>query len=91
MTKGMYMLTKTTLRPLHEIAQEALNSASLQGSVRIHSSCYLGALTHLTSIQECYDEESGKSLLLYALHNLQYWRGEDAKRIKAEFKAHLGK
>ena len=81
----------TTLRPLHEIAQEALGCASLKGNTRTYSEAYLRPMLSLTSVQENYFADSGESIVLYALSNLQHWRGDDAKRIKAELKSHLGK
>ena len=85
------MLTITTIRPLHEIAQEALNCESLKGNTRYYAEAYLRPMLTLTSVQENYGYDSAESVVLYALSNLQHWRGEDAKRIKAELKAHLGK
>lgn len=85
------MLTTTTTRPLHEIAQEALNCESLKGNTRTYSEAYLRPMLSLASVQENYGYDSGESIVIYALSNLQHWRGEDAKRIKAELKAHLGK
>ena len=80
-----------TLRPLHYIAREALDSASLKGNTRTYSEAYLRPMLSLTSVQENYGYDSGESIVLYALSNLQHWRGDDAKRIKAELKAHLSK
>lgn len=85
------MSTKTTLRPLYEIAREALHCASLSGQTRHQASPYLNPMLTLTSIQDDFYDDSGESVVLYALSNLQHWRGEDAKRLKAEMKAHLGK
>jgi len=85
------MLTTTTLRPLHEIARDALSCVSLKGNTRTYSEAYLRPMLSLTSIQENYGYDSAESVVLYALSNLQHWRGDDAKRIKAELKAHLGK
>jgi len=45
----------------------------------------------LNCVQDDFCDETGSSMVLYALSNLQHWRGEDAKRLKAEMKAHLGK
>lgn len=85
------MSTQTALRPLHEIAHEALNSDSLKGSTRIYAEAYLKPMLNLTSVHDNYLYDSGESVVLYALSNLQHWRGDTAKRIKAELKAHLGK
>jgi hypothetical protein len=85
------MSTQTQLRPLYEIAQDALASDSLKGNTRIYAEAYLKPMLSLSSVQENYMYDSGESIVIYALANLQHWRGDTAKRIKAELKAHLGK
>jgi hypothetical protein len=44
----------------------------------------------LTNITDNYGQDSGKSMVLYFLANATTWRGEDAKRIKAELKKLAG-
>ncbi len=51
---------------------------------------YLDAMAQLGGINENYYEDSGKSVVLYFLANAGSWRGEDAKRIKAELKKMAG-
>jgi hypothetical protein len=41
----------------------------------------------LSSINDAYYNESGATVVRYFLSNASTWRGEDAKRIKAELKA----
>ena len=41
----------------------------------------------LDSINDNYMFDSGRSIVLYFLGNAQTWKGETAKRIKAELKA----
>ena len=48
---------------------------------------YLDAMATLDSVNDSYYCDSGKSIVLYFLANAGTWRGEDAKRIKAELKA----
>lgn len=48
---------------------------------------YLKAMHQLNSIQDQYMNDSGKSIVLYFLSNAANWRGEDARRIKAELKS----
>lgn len=48
---------------------------------------YLDAMHSLTSIQDNYGLDSAKSVVLYFLSNASSFRGEEAKRIKAELKA----
>ncbi len=48
---------------------------------------YLDAMSTLDSIDDDYGLDSGKSIVLYFLANASTWRGETARRIKAELKA----
>jgi hypothetical protein len=50
---------------------------------------YLDAMMHLDSIDGDYGCDSAKSIVLYFLSNAKTWRGEVAKRIKAELKGML--
>lgn len=73
-------------RPLHVIAQEI--SADWKrpyfGAVP-----YLSAMSELDSVEGMYYEDSAASIVRYFLANAGTWRGEDARRIKAELKAML--
>lgn len=51
---------------------------------------YLGAMLRLGSIHDTYGEDSAKSIVLYFLSNATTFRGEDARRLKAELKALAG-
>ena len=51
---------------------------------------YLEAMSQLESINDKFYEDSAKSVVLYFLANANTWRGEDAKRIKAELKKMAG-
>lgn len=48
---------------------------------------YLDAMLQLESINDKYICDSAKSIVLYFLSNASTWRGETAKRVKAELKA----
>ena len=48
---------------------------------------YLQAMSCLNSIDDNYGFDSAKSIVIYFLANAGTWRGETAKRIKAELKA----
>ena len=50
---------------------------------------YLQAMATLSSIDQPYHYDSGDSIVRYFLANAATWRGEAAKRIKAELKAML--
>lgn len=45
---------------------------------------YVDAMATLRSVDEMYYEESGRSIVRYFLANAETWRGETARRIKAE-------
>ena len=51
---------------------------------------YLGAMFSLDKITDPYGADSGKSIVLYFLSNATTWRGETAKRVKAELKKLAG-
>lgn len=77
------------MRPLREIARDAIRDDSLKGSARAYATPYLAALTHVDSASDRYLFEDGRTQILYALSNLNSWGGESARAIKAELKAHL--
>jgi hypothetical protein len=50
---------------------------------------YLEAMHSLNSIDDNYYYDSGKSVVRYFLANAGTWRGDTARRVKAELKAML--
>ena len=48
---------------------------------------YIDAMSSLDSIDDMYYFDDARSIVLYFLANAGTWRGETAKRIKAELKA----
>ena len=50
---------------------------------------YLDAMRALNTINDRYYADDARSVVLYFLSNASTWRGEDAKRIKAELKEML--
>lgn len=50
---------------------------------------YLNAMTELFSIDQSYGYESAGSVVRYFLANAGSWRGETARRVKAELKGML--
>lgn len=74
------------MRTLSEISKEIRNDWRKP---------YFGAVPYLQAMQ-CMDRpsdnfgaDSGREIVLYFLSNATTWRGEAAKRIKAELKAAL--
>lgn len=51
---------------------------------------YLDAMGSLNSIEDNFYEDSGQSVVLYFLANAGSWRGETARRVKAELKRMAG-
>lgn len=47
---------------------------------------YVIAMRSLHSLDDMYGADSAKSVVLYFLANAQSWRGETARRVKAELK-----
>jgi hypothetical protein len=77
--------TKTATRSLSEIAREIRKDWGAK--VYFGAKPYLDAMATLDSINDNYGWDSGKMIVLYFLSNASTWRGETAKRIKAELKA----
>ena len=79
------------MRPLYEIAktikQEA--KANPRASWVLYAAPYVDALASLSTTQDDYYADSGESVVRYCLANLSTWRGETARAVKAELKAHL--
>jgi len=76
--------TTTTPRSLSAIAREIRRDWKKPyfGAVP-----YLEAMRSLDSIHDRYGMDPGTEIVLYFLSNATTWRGEVARRIKAELKA----
>lgn len=78
-------------RPIHEIAEEINLYWRQQGKgVNYAAKPYLRAMFDLDSINDKYGEDSAKEIILYFLSNASSFRGDEAKRLKAELKAIAG-
>ena len=74
------------MRSLSVIASEIKADWGLKTSP--HAKPYLNAMAQLTTTNDTYGfGDSGKSIVLYFLCNAGAWKGDTAKRIKAELKA----
>lgn len=73
-------------RPLYEIAADIRRTwpKPYFGAVP-----YIQAMGGLSNIKDNYGWDSGESIVRYFLSNAGTWRGEDARRIKAELKGML--
>jgi hypothetical protein len=74
----------TMSRPIHEIAYEIRRvwKNPYFGAVP-----YLDAMCGLSSISDKCGFDDARSIILYFLSNARGFKGDDAKRIKAELKA----
>ena len=75
------------LRPIYLIAEEIMQDwrKPYFGAVP-----YLNAMLELDSIDDSYYFDSGRSVVLYFLSNANTWRGETARRVKAELRSMAG-
>ena len=81
-----------TTRPLSTIASEIRKTWVKDGRPNVNYAAkpYLDAMATMGSITENYRADDGKSIVIYFLSNATSWRGDDAKRIKAELKKMAG-
>lgn len=74
-------------RPLHEIAAEIRKTWPKMyfGAVP-----YVEAMGTLNTINDMYFADTAHYIIIYFIANATTWRGEDARRIKAELKKIAG-
>lgn len=70
-------------RPISEIAAEIGRSWK---NVYFGARPYLEAMHSLDSAADSYGFDDARSIVTYFLSNATNWRGDDARRIKAELK-----
>jgi hypothetical protein len=78
---------KKQVRPLYEIAREIHKDWG--NKIYFGAKPYLSAMLTLNSIDDKYMFDDAKTIVRYFLANASTWRGEVAKRVKAELKALL--
>lgn len=74
-------------RPLSEIAREIRVDWSAQRKdkrVPVFADAYLRPMETLTAITDNYHMDTAVSVVAYFLSNAATWKGDTAKRIKAE-------
>lgn len=71
-------------RPIYEIAREIRNDWKRPyfGAVP-----YLDAMFALNTIDDTFFDDGARSVVLYFLANANTWKGDTARRVKAELKA----
>jgi hypothetical protein len=70
-------------KPLHEYARE------IRGDWKnpyFGAKPYLDAMSSLEDINDIFGYDQARTIVLYFLANATTWRGEEARRIKAELK-----
>jgi hypothetical protein len=83
----MYAADQPLARPLWVIARDISKNWP---KVNYAAKPYLDAMSKLEGILDNYYADSAKDVVLYFLANASSWRGEEAKRIKAELKNMAG-
>lgn len=81
------MDTTAKSRTLREIAQEI--QENWKPKVYFGAVPYLAAMRSLTTIDGMYGADSAVEIVMYFLANANTWRGDVARRVKAELKAML--
>ena len=80
---------QASYRPLYEIAREIRKDWG--SKINYAAKPYLEAMECLSSINGMYEFDSADNVVRYFLCNASTWRGDTAKRVKAELKSMLGK
>jgi hypothetical protein len=80
------MSSETTTRPLYEIAREIKGDWK---NVYFGAVPYLNAMSTLNSVNDRYMLDDARSIVTYFLSNAGSYRGDTARRIKAELKEML--
>lgn len=80
-------MATSSYRPIHEIAKEIRKEWTPK--VNFAAVPYLEAMESLNLITDSYGADDAKYCVIYFLSNATSWRGEAARRIKAELNAML--
>lgn len=75
-------------RPLHEIAREIRSDWK---PVYFGAKPYLEAMLDLDDVNDRYGADDGRYIINYFLSNAGKWKGDVAKRVKAELKQMVGR
>jgi hypothetical protein len=72
-------------RTLSAVAREILADHREQGKELYFGAVpYVRAMLALDALDDRFGDEKGADIVPYAVSNLSYWRGETARRVKAE-------
>ena len=76
------------MRSLSEIAREIHGECNTKDWY-VYAEAYVVPMMSLDSMSDRFYEDTAESVVSYALANLTSWRGENARRIKAELNGML--
>jgi hypothetical protein len=80
----------TIHRPLYLIMADIRSDYASKGKpVYYAAEPYVDALSQCETVRDTYGYDSADTLIRYLLSNLQTWRGDVARSVKAELKAML--
>ncbi len=79
-------MSDTAVRPIHEIAAEIRR---VWATPYFAAAPYLDAMRELSTIRDRYLYDDGEGIVRRFLGNARTWKGDDARRLKAELNAHL--
>ncbi len=51
---------------------------------------YIRAMASLNTVSDKFGQDDARSIVIYFLGNAKNWRGDDARRLKAELKEIVG-
>lgn len=81
-----YLKEGQEIRPISQIASEISRDWK---NVNYAAKPYLSAMYSLNTMRDDYGADSAEMIVTYFLSNATTWKGETAKRIKAELKQRL--
>jgi len=89
-------MSNTALRPINKIAAEILTEWGPDctnprkcPAYQNFALPYVWAMLNVSSVKDKYGLDTADDIVLRFLSNVQQWRGEAARRIKAELNSHL--
>lgn len=78
------------VRSLYDIASDIIaDYGDRRKNLPYGADPYVRAMQSLDTIDDYYYNDPGRDIVIYALSNLNGWRGETARRVKAELKGML--
>jgi hypothetical protein len=73
-------------RTIREVAKEIVEDWILTGKSFPHAAPYLEAMLCVEKPTDLYGAEEARGIVQYFLSNVESWRGEVARKIKAELR-----